>query len=226
VNYKEIIAQDIKKHFYQGEMCLMVLQGVSMHLKKGNTYAITGPSGSGKSTLLHILAGLDSPTTGHVFFNDIDIYALSASQRNVMLHKSIGLMFQLPYLIRELSVLENVMLKGSIAGEDRAMCEEKAHVLLERVGLAHKARSNISALSGGQQQRVALIRAIFGEPSFLFADEPTGSLDEHTAESIVDLLEDCCNKRGMGIIVSTHDPLVYQRMETIFQLKDGILVEK
>src|SRR5262249_16379625 len=138
--------------------------------------------------------------------------------------KSIGLVFQYPYLIKELTVLENVMLKGLIAGKNNTECSQEAHILLEEVGLADKTYSYPGQLSGGQQQRLALARALMNRPHFLLADEPTGNLDMQTGKTIIDLIKKAQTQWSMGIIISSHDASVAQEMEKIFELKDGFLV--
>ena len=215
---------DIKKSFKQGPITTEVLKGISYTFEQGQTYALTGSSGAGKSTLIHIIGGLDEPTVGQVFLNDIDIANISAEQKEIFFSDVIGLVFQQPYLIKELSVLENVMLKGLIENEDRKLCKQRGQELLDSVGLGDKGNYRPSALSGGQQQRIALARALFNKPAFLIADEPTGNLDEATGASIVDLLLEYQKEWGMGIIICSHDAYVAQRMEHNVRLHDGKLV--
>jgi len=217
---------EVHKHFIQGGRCNTVLNGVSISFEQRNTYAITGVSGVGKSTFMHILAGLDAPDRGNVLFNGRSISLLSVEERTLFFNSSVGLVFQLPYLIKELSVVENVMTKGLIEGIAYKQAQEQAQALLKQVGLERKARSMPSSLSGGQQQRVALARALFNKPAFLLADEPTGNLDEATGRDIVELLLSCREAWGMGIIVSSHDAYVAEHMEHIVQLKDGALLVK
>lgn len=216
-------AQDIKKYFKQAEEIVEVLRGVTARFEQGVSYAITGPSGSGKSTLIHMLAGLDTPDAGSVLFDGQDITKFTPKQRRTFLNANIGLVFQLPYLIRELSVLENVMLKKLIDGKSAAECEAEACELLKKIGLEHKIYHDPFSLSGGEQQRVAIARAIFNKPAFLLADEPTGNLDVQTGNKIVDLLLNCQKEWGLGIIVSSHDEYVAKRMGSILHLKDGLL---
>jgi ABC-type lipoprotein export system ATPase subunit len=151
---------------------------------------------------------------------------MKTTAREEMLHKTIGLVFQLPYLIAELSVIENVMLKGLIEGRTTPQCRKQALYLLEMVGLATQAERSPASLSGGQQQRVAIARAIFNKPAFLIADEPTGNLDEATGNTIVELLLFCQTEWKMGIIVSTHNLSVAGQMDVVFELKDGTIFEK
>lgn len=218
-----LAAHDVKKTYIQGNNVIQVLKGVSAQFEQGASYAITGPSGSGKSTLMHLLAGLDAPTKGIVSFNSVDIHTLAPLEKKAFRATSLGLVFQLPYLISEFSVLENVMLKGMIAGHSIETLKEQALVLLDKVQLAHKAESNPLSLSGGEQQRVALARALFNKPAFLLADEPTGNLDVATGKVIVELLLSCQAQWGMGVIVSSHDAYVCERMAHVLHLDNGIL---
>jgi ABC-type lipoprotein export system ATPase subunit len=211
----------VDKRFKQGSEMTHVLSNISAIFSQGSSYAIMGSSGSGKSTFMHIIAGLDHPTHGTVRFDSTNIYTLSRSAHAEFLNKNIGLVFQMPYLIREFSVIENVMTPGLIAGKNSAECKARAIELLAAVGLSTKINHPPASLSGGQQQRVALARALFNKPAFLLADEPTGSLDLTTGKEIVELLLFCQSEWNMGIIVSTHDSYVAQQMNTIYTIIEG-----
>lgn len=216
-------AQGIKKSYVQGTTSVEVLRGVSARFEQGRTYAITGVSGSGKSTFMHLLAGLDVPDEGAILLNSVDIFSFSPQEQEQLRSTTLGLVFQLPYLIQELSVIENVMLKGLIVGVEQRACYEQASDLLKRVGLEHKIDHVVSSLSGGQQQRVALARALFNKPKFFIADEPTGNLDHETAKIILALLLECQREWSMGLIISSHDPFVAQSMQEVWHMGDGIL---
>jgi len=218
-----ITLQELKKFFGQGRARLEVLRGINASFESGKTYAITGVSGTGKSTLLHLIAGLDVPSEGKVLFNGRSLADFDNVERTAFLNSVVGLVFQSPYLIAELSVLENVMVPVLIAGNKRSDAEKKAVRLLKSVGIGQKVSASPSSLSGGQQQRVAIARALINEPDFLLADEPTGNLDIETGKQIVDLLLQCQQKWGMGIIVSSHDAYIAKNMQTVFQLRDGRL---
>ncbi|HZW61656.1 MAG TPA: ABC transporter ATP-binding protein [Candidatus Babeliales bacterium] len=220
-----ILADKVTKQFIQGSTTISVLNGISASFNQGNTYAISGVSGAGKSTFLHLLAGLDMPSSGSIVFNGRDLATMQAAERDYFLNKSIGLVFQLPYLINELSVLENVMLKGLIARLPKEECRIKALGLLEIVGLAQKAECIPNTLSGGQQQRVAIVRALFNEPTFLLADEPTGNLDEKTGQGVIDFILDCQKQWHMGLIISSHDAYVVRKMKQVLILHNGVLQE-
>lgn len=221
---KSVLRTDgIYKIFTQGTEEITVLNNIQSEFVSGNTYAITGISGSGKSTLMHILAGLDTPTKGNVFFNDLNLQTLLPLTLAQFLNKSIGLVFQSSHLIRELSVIENVMLPGLISGLSTHDCEKRAMELLDKVELTTKKNSKPGELSGGQQQRVAIARALFNEPAFLIADEPTGNLDLATGKTIINLLLACQRKWGMGMIISSHDDYVAQAMHEVYELSEGTL---
>jgi ABC-type lipoprotein export system ATPase subunit len=214
---------NITKTFKQGPASVVVLNNITMLFEQGSTYAITGASGAGKSTLLHIAAGLEQPTHGQLFFNDQESRAMTAEAISNLRTFFLGLVFQAPYLISELTVLENVMVKGLIAGMPYDICKDKAYELLTAVGLQEKAATLPAKLSGGQQQRVAITRALFNKPAFLLADEPTGNLDERTGNDLIDFLLDCQAQWGMGLIVSSHDPYVSSKMNRVFHLHNGTL---
>src|SRR5579863_793355 len=218
-----LATQQISKKFIQGNEEIIVLNNIDSMFIQEKSYAITGISGSGKSTFIHIIAGLDNPTTGTVLFNNSVLQTLSPVHLTQFLNKSVGLVFQSPHLLRELSVIENIILPGLISGKNKSDCEKKAIKLLQKVELSQKKNSKIGELSGGQQQRVAIARALFNEPAFLIADEPTGNLDLATGKNIVDLLLSCYQEWGMGIIVSSHDDYVAERMHEIYRLDEGTL---
>lgn len=213
----------IFKAYAQGQTILPVLQGISIKFLQGTSYAITGVSGSGKSTLMHILAGLEHPDAGEVLFNEISLQKFSAVECERFRNQSIGLVFQKPYMIQELTVLENVMLKGLIAGMSYEECHDQAVTLVHRMGLMEKIAQQPASLSGGQQQRVALARALFNKPLFLLADEPTGNLDHATATSMLDFILECQQTWSMGLIISSHDPLIANAVQEVWHLQDGVL---
>jgi len=214
----QLCARNVTKKF----KAITVLKNVSYTFKAGNTYAITGVSGSGKSTLMHILAGLDTATTGIVTFGDTPINAFSSQDRA----KTIGLVFQYSYLIKELTVLENIELAGLCVGKSASEVKKQALELLHVVGLKHTSSWLVGQLSGGQKQRVALARALINRPSFLLADELTGNLDHDTGINIITLVLQYCRQWGMGLIVSSHNQEISHMMDLVFTLKDGRLFQQ
>lgn len=218
-----LIVKKLVKSFWDGDKELKVIKNIDFEFKKGVSYAITGASGSGKSTLIHLLGGLDVPTKGEVFFDNKNIFKLKQKEKEKTLSTCLGFVFQFHYLIKELTVLENIILPGLILEKSKKESIQKAEILLNKVGLTEKRDSYPTQLSGGEQQRVSILRAIFNEPSFLLADEPTGDLDAQNAQIITDLLLTCQQEWGMGLILSSHDSLVYEKMENILKLENGIL---
>jgi lipoprotein-releasing system ATP-binding protein len=215
---------DITKVYASGQATNEVLKGVTYSFDSVFSYAISGVSGTGKSTLMHILAGIDKPTSGEVLYNGQSLDSLSLQDKDAFLNKTVGLVFQDPYLIKELSVAENVMLKGLIAEQNYKEAYAQACELLRLVELGDKADQHPLSLSGGQQQRIAILRALFNKPQILLADEPTGNLDVESAEVIINLLEKG-KEWGMGLIVSSHDVSVVDKMNIQLTLKQGKLFE-
>ncbi len=215
--------QNITKFFVQGQTKLEVLKNISTEFIQGNSYAIIGASGSGKSTLMHILAGIDLPSSGQVCFNNTDINKFTQKQKDVFLNKHIGFVFQESFLIQELTVLENIILKGLISGQSYNECKIHAQKLLEQFNLLDKSEVLPEQLSGGQKQRISILRAIFNRPDFLLADEPTGDLDEKTGKEITDFLLSCQKSWGLGLIISTHDKYIPSSVQNCLQLKNCVL---
>ena len=224
--YHQLIASHVSKSYIQGTDTIVVLHDISASFEQGKSYAITGISGSGKSTFIHLLSGLDIPSAGQISFDGENISHFSEDQKSRFLNKSVGLVFQSPYLIKELSVLENVMIKGLIGGKSDDECARQAKELLKQVGLSEKITAYPGQLSGGQQQRVALARALMNNPDFLIADEPTGNLDMQTGNAIIDLIVRLQKEHGMGVIISSHDEYVTDRMQMVYALQNGTLMLK
>jgi ABC-type lipoprotein export system ATPase subunit len=217
--------QNITKIFNQAGHEITLFKDLSAEFKQGVSYAITGVSGTGKSTLLALLAGLERPTHGQIFFNGRDIaYFNSEREQRAFFHRGVGIVFQSAYLVRELSVLENVMLKGLTTGIPFDVCTRRGLELLEQVELAHKAHASPATLSGGEQQRVAIIRALFLEPAFLLADEPTAHLDSEHKLQVLELLREYQVAVSMGLIIACHDPEIAETMDTRLRIDNRLLV--
>lgn len=218
---KKISARNICKQFSPNDP--YVLDTISYDFFQGEQYAITGRSGSGKSTLLHIIGLLDKPTKGSVLINNQEIKNYSTDAKSQFFNTTIGFLFQTCLFINELSVIENVMLPGMIQKMTQQDRKARAEELLCAVGLIDKKDVFPQSLSGGQQHRTALARALFCKPAFLLADEPTGNLDQETASQIHQLIIDCQQQWHMGLIISTHDPVLISRMKHKILISNGSL---
>lgn len=199
---------------------LEVLTDISFEFEPNKSYAVTGVSGSGKSTLLHMLAGLEAPTKGAVSFGEKNISEFSQREKDEYLNKSVGLVFQDPFLIRELNVWQNVALKNF--NMDNAS-KDRVSELLKLVDLSDKLEEFPNSLSGGQLQRISILRSLYNSPKFLLADEPTGNLDAKSGKSLVDLILKCKKEFGVGLIISTHDPAIASSMDCVLKLQNGKL---
>ncbi len=217
----KLVAQNIHKKFIEGTYVHHVLTDVSGTFIEGKTYAVIGSSGSGKSTFLHLLAGLDVPNEGAVFYNNRNINMMYNHEREAFRVNNIGLIFQFHYLINELSALENIIFPGLIKGRERKECEAEAFELLQHVGLYERKNYFPYQLSGGQQQRIAILRALFNKPTFLIADEPTGSLDAQNAHHIIEMFLHFHQVYKMGLILCTHDLKISAQMETVVTIENG-----
>ena len=218
-----LAVRNLTKEYRSGGGALAVLRNVSFDVAAGETLAIVGPSGSGKTTLLGLLAGLDTPTTGAVLLDGIDLAGLDEDARARLRGDRVGFVFQSFQLVPTLTALENVQVPLELRGVGDSGARAKD--LLERVGLGHRLDHFPTQLSGGEQQRVAIARAFVNRPRVLFADEPTGNLDGATGERIVALLEQLNREDGTTIVLVTHDPALATRLGRKIRLADGLVIE-
>ncbi|MCK4644094.1 ABC transporter ATP-binding protein [bacterium] len=199
---------------------LKVLQGIDLEIRSNETLGIVGVSGSGKSTLLHILASLDHPTSGNVIYKGIDLYGYKDKELSNIRNREFGFVFQFHYLLKELTAFENVLLPSMIGGsEDR----ERVKYLLEEVGMLPRKDHYPNELSGGELQRIAIARALVNSPTILFADEPTGELDNENGEKIFSLMVDIVDKFGATLVLVTHNSGFASRTEKKYSLNFGKL---
>jgi lipoprotein-releasing system ATP-binding protein len=212
---------DLFKSYGRGEQRVEVLKGISMQIGHGETIALLGASGAGKSTLMHIIGVLDRPTSGMVRYSGEDIFSKNERALASFRNGSIGFVFQFHHLLPEFTALENVMMPALINGASRIDAAASALSILDEVGLAHRVTHKPGELSGGEQQRVAVARALVMEPELLLADEPTGNLDMKTSESIHQLFEDLHERRGLSILVVTHNERLASRTMRQIRLVDG-----
>ncbi|MEN5090808.1 ABC transporter ATP-binding protein [Pseudomonas protegens] len=220
-----ISLQGIGKSYRLAEQPLHILKNVSLSIEVGESCAILGASGSGKSTLLNILGLLDLPDNGDYRFAGHDIFRASPDHLAAIRNQQIGFVFQSFNLLPRLSALDNVALPLSYRGVARRESLERALHMLDQVGLGQRAHHRPADLSGGQRQRVAIARALVGEPSVILADEPTGNLDSHTAQEIMDLLLSLNRERQVTLIIVTHDPGIAQRLERQIRVTNGVVQE-
>ncbi len=216
-----IQVENLSKQVVSPEGPLVILHDVSFRIARGESVAVVGASGSGKSTLLGLLAGLDTPTQGRVWLAGVDLNGLDEDGRALLRAQRVGFVFQSFQLLTGLTALENVLLPLELAGQ--ADARRQALDLLERVGLKARARHYPAQLSGGEQQRVAIARAFAGNPDVLFADEPTGNLDQKTGQRIVELLFALNREQGATLVLVTHDAELAAYCDRILELDDGRL---
>ena len=219
-----IVAQGLEKTYMSGGRPLEVLKSVDLEVPPQSFVAVVGPSGSGKTTLLGLLAGLDEPSGGRVYLDGTDMFALTEDDRAGFRAERVGFVFQTFHLLPTLTALENVLVPLELRGGGRGLRDTAAELLTE-VGLGDRMHHYPAQLSGGEQQRVALARAFANEPKILFADEPTGNLDEETGATIVGMLERLNQAAGTTLIMVTHDLDLAERAHRIVRLADGSVVE-
>ena len=214
----------VKRTYYIGENPVHALRGIDLDIKRGEFMAIMGPSGSGKSTLFNMVGGLDKPTSGTVFIDEVDIAQLDPGELAWLRCRKIGYIFQTFNLIPVMTALENVTLPMIFAGAGLEEQMEKGRRLLESVGLGHRLHNKPGQLSGGQQQRVAIARALANDPAIILADEPTGNLDQKVGEEIIQMLKRLNKESGVTVITATHDDKMYKRSDRVAIVIDGEIV--
>ncbi|MGF1558948.1 MAG: ABC transporter ATP-binding protein [Flavobacteriaceae bacterium] len=216
---KILNVRNLGKTYTSGDKNLTVLDAITFDIEAGATFSIVGPSGSGKTTLLGLCAGLDKADEGSIELCGVELGTLSEDQRALLRNKNVGFIFQDFQLLPTLTAIENVSVPLELQGAKNAM--HRAKELLEKVGLAGRTDHYPSQLSGGEQQRVALARAFSNSPSILFADEPTGNLDEETGEKVIQLLLELNREAGTTLVIVTHDLDLAKRTQHILRLKGG-----
>ena len=218
-------ALGLHKSYPVGTTSVSVLRGLDLTVEKGEMVAVVGASGVGKSTLLHVLGGLDAIDSGRIRIGDADLFTMKPDDLVAFRNRHVGFVFQFHHLLPEFTAIENAGMPMRIARRPADEREHRAALLLERVGLAERLAHKPGMLSGGEQQRVAIARALVMEPSVLLADEPTGDLDEHTAESLHELLREMHRERGLTSIIATHNPRLAAACDRVLRLEDGKLRE-
>ena len=216
-------AENLCKTYGSGDNMVYALKSVNLSVNKGEFVAIIGPSGSGKSTLLHLLGGVDKPTSGKVYVEDVDLYSLKESKLAVFRRRNLGVIFQFYNLIPVLTAKENILLPAELDGRTI----EKSHIedILKTLGLKERENHLPNQLSGGQQQRVAIGRALINNPSVILADEPTGNLDSKNSKEIIELLKLTVKKYNTSLILITHDINIAAQADRVIKIEDGIIKE-
>ena len=216
-----IRCEQLSKIYNAGEGRVAALDGVTLAFEKGAFTAITGPSGSGKSTLLHLLGGLDTPSSGKVYYQDEELYKYRDNQLSVLRRRRFGFVFQSYNLVRELTAWENILLPVML---DHRKCDQSyLDGIIEILGIGDRLSHLPGAMSGGQQQRVCIARALANKPSILFADEPTGNLDGKSGREVLALLKRLSYELGITLVLVTHDQSVAEQAGRIIELRDGIV---
>ena len=222
---KEVVlsCKNVYKKFNEGGLAVDILKGVNLSIAAGEQVAIVGSSGAGKSTLLHLLGGLDTLTQGEIWVAGKAINKLNPAQRSLWRNKNLGFVYQFHHLLPEFTALENVCMPLLIRGLSPVEAEEKGVTILTQVGLGQRLKHKPGELSGGERQRAAVARALVTEPKCVLADEPTGNLDQRTAEQVYERMLDLNNAVGTSLVLVTHAPDLAKRMDRTLQLVDGLL---
>ena len=221
----KLLVKKISKTFQIGNDLLKVFDGIDLEIKQGINIGLTGKSGSGKSTFLQILASLDKPTTGSIYFNKNKLNDMKNTDLSKLRLENFGFVYQFHHLLEDMTILENVLLPNQYNKSNNKFSEQEIYSLLDRVGLSDRLHHLPWKLSGGEKQRAAIVRAIVNKPNFLFLDEPTGNLDVFNAKSIQDLLITLSKDYKFSLITSSHDIEFIKMMDLKYKITDGELVK-
>ena len=221
-----INCKNIFKSFQHDNEDMPVLENINLSINKADRLAITGASGAGKSTLIQLLAGLDKPSKGNIFIDDIDLQSINPIEQSKIRLNSFGFVYQFHHLLEDLNVYENILIPQQLKfGSNSNDSAGKVTKLLDQLGLSSRAKHLPWKLSGGEKQRVAIARAIVNNPSFLFLDEPTGNLDDENSNLVQDLILQIANEHDIALILSTHDTNFANKMNTIYKISNRNIKE-
>lgn len=224
MNKPVLVCRGLAKTYSDGATNITVLKRIDLEVQAAEMIAIVGTSGSGKSTLLHLLGGLDKPTQGEVLLNDKDLHKVSEVEKCRLRNHYLGFVYQFHHLLPEFSALENAGMPLLIRGTEPKIIREKASYLLEQVGLKDRMQHRLGQLSGGERQRVAIARALVSDPLCVLADEPTGNLDPHNADKVLQLFFDLQKAHQTSVVMVTHDPGIARQAQRTMRIEEGTLV--
>lgn len=219
-----LICRDVNKHYQEGDARIDVLQSIDFELWQGECVAIVGASGSGKTTLLQILGSLDQPSSGEISIADCQLFTMNERERSAFRNKHLGFIYQFHHLLPEFDALENVTMPLLIRGVSHKKAREQATELIARVGLKDRLMHRVGELSGGERQRIAIARALVTHPSCVLADEPTGNLDQATADQVFEVMMTMNREYNTSFVMVTHNYELAKKHDRIFMLKHGKLI--
>lgn len=219
-----LTCKNLYKSYKDADKVVPVLMGLDFEISPGERVAIVGKSGSGKTTLINLLGGLEKPSSGNIYFEQTDIHTISDRKRGFLRNRLFGYIFQFHHLLPEFTALENVAMPLLIRGEQVGSARDASEHALKQVGLSHRLTHKPSQLSGGERQRVAIARALVTKPKCVLADEPTGNLDQETADSIYELMMQLTSDVGTSFVIVTHDEDLAFRMDRVVKLEKGQLI--
>ncbi len=219
-------AENVTRDFYRKSEVIHAVRGVSVNIKRGTFNILCGRSGSGKTTLINMLAAIDTPTSGNIFFDDVNVALLNERKRDELRRKNIGIIFQNTALLAQMSALENVEFSLSVSGKKVKNKRDLSIEWLEKLGIRERRNHMPAEMSGGEQARVAISRALVHSPKLILADEPTSELDSKTSFRVVDLFRELVDKEGLTIVMTTHDVNIMDVADTIYTMEDGVIVSE
>ena len=219
-------AEDVTRDFYRKSEVIHAVRGVNVNIKRGTFNILCGRSGSGKTTFINMLAAIDTPTSGKIFFEDVNIALLNERKRDELRRKNIGIIFQNTALLAQMSAVENVEFSLSVSGKKVKNKRDIAVEWLDKLGIRERRNHMPAEMSGGEQARVAISRALVHSPKLVLADEPTAELDSKTSFRVVDLFRELVDKQGLTIVMTTHDVNIMDVADTIYTMEDGVIVSE